>query len=189
MLPFTYNHSPLDSLLTDQCLTKMAKLWQAFGTVDRGSQDDANPMLLSDPGFARGNSYGDTATAQIAVEMYGSVPHHGVLLVATADPATWFVSSNKYRRSASSLSKLFPLPSHLYLSCNYSPVFLQAQSIKMAVIEKDNLGDTKHEYVEDLEKTNTTWDDRPTLDPELDKRITRKFDRHGKHLLLAKHLI
>lgn len=59
----------------------------------------------------------------------------------------------------------------------------------MAVIEKDNLGDTKHEYVEDLEKTNTTWDDRPTLDPELDKRITRKFDRHGKHLLLAKHLI
>ncbi|THX02384.1 MFS general substrate transporter [Aureobasidium pullulans] len=48
----------------------------------------------------------------------------------------------------------------------------------MAVIEKDNLGDTKHEYVEDLEKTNTTWDDRPTLDPELDKSITRKFDRH-----------
>ncbi|THY29451.1 MFS general substrate transporter [Aureobasidium pullulans] len=48
----------------------------------------------------------------------------------------------------------------------------------MAVIEKDGLNDIKHEHAEDLEKTNTTWDDRPTLDPELDKRITRKFDTH-----------
>ncbi|KAH0373065.1 MFS general substrate transporter, partial [Aureobasidium melanogenum] len=48
----------------------------------------------------------------------------------------------------------------------------------MATIEKNDLGDSKLEYVEDLEKTNTTWDDRPTLDPELDRRITRKFDTH-----------
>lgn len=38
-------------------------------------------------------------------------------------------------------------------------------------------------YVEDpslsqVEKTNTTWDDATDIDPELDKRITRKFDRH-----------
>jgi hypothetical protein len=52
----------------------------------------------------------------------------------------------------------------------------------MATLEK-NLGDTQLEYAEDLEKTNTTWDDRPTLDPELDRRITRKFDTHGKHTL------
>lgn len=55
----------------------------------------------------------------------------------------------------------------------------------MATIEKNDLGDSKLEYVEDLEKTNTTWDDRPTLDPELDRRITRKFDTHGKHILLS----
>ncbi|KAG9661367.1 MFS general substrate transporter, partial [Aureobasidium melanogenum] len=48
----------------------------------------------------------------------------------------------------------------------------------MATIEKNDLGDSKLEYVEDLEKTNTTWDDRPTLDPGLDRRITRKFDTH-----------
>ncbi|KAH0143763.1 hypothetical protein KCU67_g13414, partial [Aureobasidium melanogenum] len=48
----------------------------------------------------------------------------------------------------------------------------------MATLEKNNLGDSKLEHVEDLEKTNTTWDDRPTLDPELDRRITRKFDTH-----------
>jgi hypothetical protein len=52
----------------------------------------------------------------------------------------------------------------------------------MATLEK-NLGDTQLEYAEDLEKTNTTWDDRPTLDPELDRRITRKFDTHGRHTL------
>lgn len=54
----------------------------------------------------------------------------------------------------------------------------------MATIEKNDLGDSRLEYVEDLEKTNTTWDDRPTLDPELDRRITRKFDTHGKHIHL-----
>lgn len=55
----------------------------------------------------------------------------------------------------------------------------------MATLEKNNLGDSKLEDVEDLEKTNTTWDDRPTLDPELDRRITRKFDTHGKHMFLS----
>lgn len=38
--------------------------------------------------------------------------------------------------------------------------------------------DVKNEYYDALEKTNTTWDDTPTVDEELDKRITRKFDRH-----------
>ena len=29
-----------------------------------------------------------------------------------------------------------------------------------------------------IEKTNTTWDDSNDIDPDLDKRITRKFDTH-----------
>lgn len=29
-----------------------------------------------------------------------------------------------------------------------------------------------------IEKLNTTWDDRVPIDPNLDKRITRKFDKH-----------
>lgn len=49
----------------------------------------------------------------------------------------------------------------------------------MAALEKDNLEpDAKTEYYEGLEKTNTTWDDTPTVDKELDQRITRKFDKH-----------
>ena len=53
----------------------------------------------------------------------------------------------------------------------------------MATLEKKDISDTKLEYADDLEKTNTTWDDRPTLDPELDRRITRKFDTHGEQVL------
>jgi hypothetical protein len=49
----------------------------------------------------------------------------------------------------------------------------------MAAIEKDDL------YTQELEKTNTTWDDRSTLDPELDRRITKKFDKHGAHKALC----
>lgn len=49
----------------------------------------------------------------------------------------------------------------------------------MTAIKKQDVGDTKLEYAGELEKTNTTWDDTPTLDPELDRRITRKFDKHG----------
>ncbi|KAI4720709.1 MFS general substrate transporter [Aureobasidium sp. EXF-10727] len=55
----------------------------------------------------------------------------------------------------------------------------------MATIEKNDIGDSQLEYVEDLEKTNTTWDDRPTLDPELDRRITRKFDKHDTEPFFA----
>ncbi|TKA82403.1 hypothetical protein B0A49_00001, partial [Cryomyces minteri] len=29
-----------------------------------------------------------------------------------------------------------------------------------------------------VEKVNTTWDDTPIVSPELEARITRKFDRH-----------
>jgi len=29
-----------------------------------------------------------------------------------------------------------------------------------------------------VEKVNTTWDDTTQISPELDKRITKKFDRH-----------
>lgn len=53
----------------------------------------------------------------------------------------------------------------------------------MATLDKKDISDSKLEYAEDLEKTNTTWDDRPTLDPELDRRITRKFDTHGNYVL------
>jgi hypothetical protein len=53
----------------------------------------------------------------------------------------------------------------------------------MATLDKKDMSDSKLEYADDLEKTNTTWDDRPTVDPELDRRITRKFDRHGKYVL------
>jgi hypothetical protein len=53
----------------------------------------------------------------------------------------------------------------------------------MATPEKKDMSDSKLEYADDLEKTNTTWDDRPTVDAELDRRITRKFDRHGKYML------
>jgi hypothetical protein len=53
----------------------------------------------------------------------------------------------------------------------------------MATLDKKDMSDSKLEYADDLEKTNTTWDDRPTVDPELDRRITRKFDRHGEYVL------
>lgn len=53
----------------------------------------------------------------------------------------------------------------------------------MATLDKKDISDSKLEYAEDLEKPNTTWDDRPTLDPELDRRITRKFDTHGNYVL------
>jgi hypothetical protein len=45
----------------------------------------------------------------------------------------------------------------------------------MATLDKKDMSDSKLEYADDLEKTNTTW--------ELDRRITRKFDRHGKYVL------
>lgn len=49
----------------------------------------------------------------------------------------------------------------------------------MPVPEKHGLGpDGQAEYYDGLEKTNTTWDDTPTVDEELDKRITKKFDKH-----------
>lgn len=41
------------------------------------------------------------------------------------------------------------------------------------------VSDSKIEYFDaSLEKSNTTWNDSTELDPELDKRITRKFDTH-----------
>jgi hypothetical protein len=40
----------------------------------------------------------------------------------------------------------------------------------MATLDKKDMSDSKLEYADDLEKTNTTWDDRPTVDPELDRR-------------------
>lgn len=51
----------------------------------------------------------------------------------------------------------------------------------MSIIpEKSGLGaDGRVEYFDaELDKTNTTWDDSTELDPELDRRITRKFDTH-----------
>lgn len=33
-------------------------------------------------------------------------------------------------------------------------------------------------HAADLEKTNTTWQDPPHIDPVIEKRITRKFDKH-----------
>ena len=39
-----------------------------------------------------------------------------------------------------------------------------------------NLAKDEKTSADHLEKVNTTWDDSNAIDPELDKRITRKFD-------------
>ena len=57
----------------------------------------------------------------------------------------------------------------------------------MAAVEKQ--GESRLEYAEDLEKTNTTWDDSTTLDPELNRRITRKFDTRGMYASWFAHAV
>ncbi|KAK4996636.1 hypothetical protein LTR28_000125, partial [Elasticomyces elasticus] len=46
----------------------------------------------------------------------------------------------------------------------------------MSRLDDEKAAIDAYEHIQ-IEKTNTTWDDRIPIDPALDKIITRKFDR------------